>query len=125
MLLSSSTAESTPSKFLNDFDFFFLCSPPVLLFLSFNLEVVSILINFGVDVNAKDAEKRTSLYYAFKRRVKYVDSIEEGFNILKRLMENGANPNLKDYKGESTIEKTLYRNSHDYFKAILYNQCKI
>ena len=89
-----------------------------------NLEVVSILINFGVDVNAKDARKRTSLHYAFKRKVKRVDYIEE-FNILKTLMENGANPNSRNDIGESTIEKTLKRNSAGYFKAILYNQCKI
>ena len=83
-----------------------------------DIKVVSLLMHFGVDVNAKDAWMQTPLHYAFKCR-------SEEFELLKILMENGANPYLKYDESGSTIEKTLDYKSTKYFKAILYNQCHI
>ena len=80
-----------------------------------NIDIVHLLIRFGADVNAKGFYSRTPLHYAFNFRV-------NDFKILKVLMQNGANPNLKDEDGESTTEKTLKYKTTKYFKAILFNQ---
>ena len=82
-----------------------------------NEEIVSILIQFGVDVNAKDEFMQTALHIAFRCRFGELE-------LLKVLMENGANPNLKDGVGESTIEKALWKDKST-FKVILYNQCRL
>ena len=80
-----------------------------------NLEIVTLLIQYGADVNAKDEELQTPLHYAFKYKVLEL-------KLLKILMLNGANPYLKDDEGESTIERSLNHNATNYFKVILCNQ---
>ena len=76
------------------------------------------MIRFGADVNAKDFDLETPLHHAIDSRVR-------DFKLLKVLMQHGANPNLKNEKGKSTIEKALKRKSTKYFKAILYNECNL
>ena len=66
-------------------------------------------------VNAKDFTLATPLHDAFYYRV-------EDFKLLKVLMQNGANPNIRNISSESTIEKSLKHKTTKYFKAILYNQ---
>ena len=81
-----------------------------------NIELVNHLIGFGSDINAKDFTLDTPLHHAFYFRV-------FDFKLLKVLIQNGANPNLKNEDGESTIEKALKHKTTKYFKAILHNQC--
>ena len=73
------------------------------------------MIGFGADVNTKNFALQTPLHHAFNIRV-------QDFKLLRVLMQNGANPNLKNEVDESTIEKTLKHKTTNYFKAILYNQ---
>ena len=81
-----------------------------------NIELINLLMRFGADINAKDFAFRTPLHNAFNFRV-------QDFKLLKVLLLNGANPNLKNEDGESTIEKALKHKATKYFKAILHNQC--
>ena len=81
-----------------------------------NIEIIYLLIRFGADINAPDADSHNPLHYAIQFR-------KEDFQLLELLMQNGANPNLKDKQDTSTIEYALYKKNTKYFKAIFYNQC--
>ena len=81
-----------------------------------NIEIIYLLIRFGADINAPDADSHNPLHYAIQFR-------KEDFQLLELLMKNGANPNLKDKQDTSTIEYALYKKNTKYFKAIFYNQC--
>ena len=78
------------------------------------------MIRFGADINAKDNYLQTPLHFAYAHIYGY-----ENLEFLKILMQNGANPNLKDDEGESAIEYFLEGGASavEHFKVILYNQC--
>ena len=85
-----------------------------------NVGLASLLIRFGADINAKDNYLQTPLHFAYAHIYGY-----ENLEFLKILMQNGANPNLKDDEGESAIEYFLEGGASavEHFKVILYNQC--
>ena len=80
-----------------------------------NVGLASLLIRYGADINAKDDCLQTPLHFAYIYRYKTLE-------FFKVLMQNGANPNLKDEEGESAIEYTLGGGA-SALKVILYNQC--
>ncbi len=63
------------------------------------LEIYKYYIDKGVDVNAQDDWGNTPLYYAVTRVKKY--------DVIKIMLENGANPDIKNEDEESAFDKTF------------------
>jgi len=57
-------------------------------------EVKRLVLDCGVDPNAKDVVGETPLHYA---------ALEGHPDVAKLLLEHGADPNAKDYKGDTPL----------------------
>lgn len=68
-----------------------------------NALMVQKLINLGADVNKKDGSEETPLHTAAK-----MGTSEE----VKILLENGANPGIKNYWGETPLDLAIKRSRH-------------
>lgn len=78
-----------------------------------NLYFVSILIDYGADINGLNRQKKSPLFYCAKN-----DNIE----IAKVLIENGAKVNIKDRKGRTAAEYALKNDSKK--TAVYLKTCK-
>lgn len=74
-------------------------------------KICSLMIDAGVDVNAKDEFGKTALYYAVS-----------GFNIdkeiIRLLLQRGALPNEQNLEGNSPLHSLLSRNLHHSYSDI-------
>lgn len=75
-----------------------------LLHVSTAEKLTKILINKGLDIEAKDKFGNTPIFYRAKRT--------NEIRPLKLLVENGANVNVKNSKGETPLEFGLKTSSH-------------
>lgn len=81
-------------------------------------EIVEILLKNGVDANSRISKgKYTALMYASYRR----DSIE----IVKLLIEYGADVNLKDYRGQTALIWAIMNESAESIKTLLMNNASV
>ena len=65
------------------------------------LEVVKLLVNMGADVNRKNRHHPMVMTAVDK---------DHGLEILKFLLEKGADPNVKDYSGKTSLDKAVEYN---------------
>lgn len=87
-----------------------LCSKPKI-----NIYLLKILIDRGIDVNARDIEGETALFYIFSNR-NFNKNIENVFNIL---IENGADLNIKNKNNESLLLISCFRGNTDFISLLI------
>lgn len=75
--------------------------------------VVRILLDKGVDINAKNCEGKTALHMAVQRR-------QEA--ILRLLLEKGADANATDTEGRTPIHTAIYSDFQTGLKLLLAHQ---
>jgi ankyrin repeat protein len=73
-----------------------------------DLEIVKLLINHGVDINSKDLNKETALISAIRNGA--VWGTPPTLATVTYLLENGANPNIKDVKGKTALDWAELKN---------------
>lgn len=88
-----------------------------------NMGIALKLLQRGVPVNAVDGLGKTALIYLLQSDFYDEDCDDEGFQLLNALLENGANPNIKDKEQKTAL---MYAVEHNYKKAeeILNNKIK-
>ena len=88
-----------------------------------NMGIALKLLQRGVPVNAVDGLGKTALIYLLQSDFYDEGCDDEGFQLLNALLENGANPNIKDKEQKTAL---MYAVEHNYKKAeeILNNKIK-
>ncbi|KAI0281936.1 ankyrin repeat protein, partial [Russula aff. rugulosa BPL654] len=103
-----------------------------------DLEMVEVLLEYGVDVNAQNSYCRTPLSFAAGagRRSKYTDSSgftplhdasEDGnIEIARVLLEHGANVEVKDNEGRTPLDiaSGVLRGQHEIVKLLLEHNAR-
>ncbi|WP_262484620.1 ankyrin repeat domain-containing protein [Chryseobacterium sp. JV274] len=72
-------------------------------------EMVSLLISFKADMNAKNYNDATALIYA---------AVFGRTEILKILLEKGADKNIKDNRGNTALQHALMQNNEEAVKLL-------
>jgi serine/threonine-protein phosphatase 6 regulatory ankyrin repeat subunit A/serine/threonine-protein phosphatase 6 regulatory ankyrin repeat subunit B len=93
-----------------------------------SLEFVKCLVEHGADVNAKDEKNKTALHYATERRdsemVRYsiyfppVTKQLPSLELVKYLVEHGADVNAKDEKNKTALHYATERRDSVYFSPV-------
>ena len=88
-----------------------------------NMGIALKLLQRGVPVNAVDGLGKTALIYLLQSDFYDEGCDDEGFQLLNALLENGADPNIKDKEQKTAL---MYAVEHNYKKAeeILNNKIK-
>ena len=78
-----------------------------------NIEVIKLLLNYGAEINVQDAAGKTALFWASGRK-NYDD-------IVKLLMENGANPIISDKTRTIPLQIAVRKGEKNYVDLMLSN----
>lgn len=87
--------------------------PLMMAVYSRNIEIIKLLIEFGVDLDLQNSEGNTALHSLLVDSNKQPKKIK---NITNILLDNGANPNIKNNKGNTPLVDMLMvnRDKTDY-----------
>lgn len=76
-----------------------------------NVEVIKLLLNYGAEINVQDAAGKTALFWASGRK-NYDD-------IVKLLVENGANPTISDKTHTRPLQIAVRKGEKNYVDLML------
>ncbi|KAJ3110366.1 hypothetical protein HDU96_006658 [Phlyctochytrium bullatum] len=77
-----------------------------------NLETVKIVLDAGVDVNARDSEGHSALHLLCELHLLWKDDHPDCLEICKLLVNEGANLNARDEKKRTPLEVARRRSDH-------------
>jgi ankyrin repeat protein len=103
--------EETPNKSLDLSQFKYLGEPDAIVSAVICGEylLVEHLISIGVDINITDGYGRTALMVA-------VDDRNAG--LVSMLLDNGADPNIRDIDGDYPLDVAKYRNDNELIELL-------
>ncbi len=70
-------------------------------------------------VNAKDKSGKTALIYAIESKLKGLDKDNTRYDIVKTLLDSGANPNIKTKRGRTPLIYAASKNLEDIARLLL------
>jgi ankyrin repeat protein len=79
----------------------------------------------GAKVNTMNYHGNTPLHYLAKCRIESPNVVPEQIEVLKLMIESGANLDFKNSEGETPLHFSILASNAEFVKCLIYSLCNV